>query len=67
MKTGSLPTQKWSPKNLPKWRVDSKVLAAPVDSENVNENWVGGDWEIVKETSSKGDKWILQRAQPQLT
>jgi hypothetical protein len=27
--------------------VDSKVLAALVDSEKVNENWVGGDWEII--------------------
>ena len=38
--------------------LDSEVLAAPVHSEKVNENGVGGDWEIVKETSSKGDAWI---------
>jgi hypothetical protein len=44
--------------------LDSEVLAAPVDSEKVNENLVGAAWEIVKETISKGDKWILQRAQP---
>jgi hypothetical protein len=44
--------------------VDSDVLAAPVDSEKVNENGVDGDWEIVNKTSSKGDKWILQRAKP---
>jgi hypothetical protein len=47
--------------------VDSEVLAAPLDSEKVNENWVGGDWEIVNETTSKGDAWIRQRAQPLLT
>jgi hypothetical protein len=47
--------------------VDSEVLAAPVDSEKVNENRGEGDWEIINETSSKGDKWILQRAQPLLT
>jgi hypothetical protein len=41
--------------------MDLEVLAAPVDSEKVNENWVGGEWEIINETSSKGDKWILQR------
>jgi hypothetical protein len=44
--------------------VDSEVLAALVDSENVNENLVGPDWEIVNETSYNGDKWILQRAKP---
>jgi hypothetical protein len=43
------------------------MLAAPVDSKNVNENGVVGDWEIVKETTSKGDGWIRQRAQPLLT
>jgi hypothetical protein len=47
--------------------VDLEVLAARVDSEKVNENWVGGDWEIVNEISSKGDNWIIQRAQPLLT
>jgi hypothetical protein len=47
--------------------VDSEVLSAPVDSEKVNEKRVRGDWKIVNETSSKGDKWILQRAQPLLT
>jgi len=47
--------------------VDSEVVAAPVDSEKVNKNCVGGEWEIINETSSKGDKWILQRAQPLLT
>jgi len=44
--------------------VDSEVLAAPVDSENVNENLVDPDLEIVNETSYNGDKWILQRANP---
>jgi len=44
--------------------VDSEVLAAPVHSEKVNENWVGAEWEIVNETTSKGDAWIRQRAQP---
>jgi len=43
------------------------MVAAPVDLEKVNENGVGGDWEIVNETSSKCDKWILQRAQHLLT
>ena len=38
-----------------RWRVDSEALAAPVDSEKVNE------------TTSKGDVWIRQRAQPLLT
>ena len=47
--------------------MDSEVLAAPVDSENVNENLVGPDWEIVNETNSKGDMWILQGTQPLLT
>uniref|UniRef100_A0A2K1Y9T4 Uncharacterized protein n=1 Tax=Populus trichocarpa TaxID=3694 RepID=A0A2K1Y9T4_POPTR len=28
-------------------------LAAPVDSEKVNENRIGADWEIVTETPSK--------------
>jgi hypothetical protein len=43
------------------------VVAAPIESEKVNENLVGGDWEIVNETSSQGNKWIPQRAQPLLT
>jgi len=47
--------------------VDSEVLAAPVDLEKVNEICVGGDWEIVNETTPKGDAWIRQRAQPLLT
>jgi hypothetical protein len=47
--------------------VYSEVLAAPVDSENVNENRVCADWEIVNETTSKGDAWICQGAQPRLT
>ena len=54
-------------KTFQRWRVDSDMLAAPIDAEKVNENWGDGDWEIVKETSSKGDKCILQRAQPLLT
>jgi len=47
--------------------VDSEVLAARVDSEKVNKNLVGGEWENINETSSKDDKCILQRAQPLLT
>jgi hypothetical protein len=47
--------------------VDSEVLAAPVHSEKVNQNGVGAEWEIVNETTSKGDAWIRQRAQPLLT
>jgi len=50
-----------------RWRVDSEVLAAPIDSEKVNEKWVGGALEIINDTSSKGDKWILQRGHPLLT
>jgi hypothetical protein len=54
-------------KTFQRGRVDSEVLAAPVDWEKVNENWVVGDWEIVNETTFKGDAWIHQRAQPLLT
>jgi len=38
--------------------VDSEELAAPVDSEIVNENRVVADSEIITETASKGDAWI---------
>jgi hypothetical protein len=38
------------------------MLAAPVDPEKVNENWVRADWEIVNKTTSKGDVWIRKRA-----
>jgi hypothetical protein len=44
--------------------VHSEVLATPVDSGKVNENLVGAAWEIVNESSSKGDAWICQRLQP---
>jgi hypothetical protein len=47
--------------------VDSEKLEALVDLEKVNENGGSADWEIVNETSSKGDVWIRQRAQPLLT
>jgi hypothetical protein len=47
--------------------VDSEVLAALVDSEKENEICVGGDWVIINETSSKGDKWILHQAEHLLT
>ena len=47
--------------------MDSEVLAAPVDSEKANENWVGADWEMINETTSKCDVLIRQRAQPLLT
>jgi hypothetical protein len=43
------------------------MLAAPVNLENVNKNGVGAEWEIVNETTSKGDAWIRQCAQPLLT
>jgi hypothetical protein len=46
------------------WRVDSSALAAPVYSQNVKENWVDADWEIINETTSKGDAWIPQHTQP---
>jgi len=44
-----------------RWRVDSEELAAPVDSEKVNENRLGADWKIVAETPFKGDTWIRKR------
>jgi hypothetical protein len=47
--------------------VDSEVLAAPVDSEKGRKNCVGGDWEIVNETSSKSDARIRQDSQPLVT
>jgi hypothetical protein len=47
--------------------MDSEVVAAPVDSEKGNKNWIGGDWEIINETSSKGDARIRQHAQPLVT
>jgi hypothetical protein len=47
--------------------VDSEALAGPVDSEKVNENWDGADWEIINEKPSKGDAWIRKRSQPLLT
>jgi len=43
------------------------MLTAPVHSEKVNENRVGAEWEIVNETTSKGDAWFRYRAQPLLT
>jgi hypothetical protein len=49
------------------WDVDSEMLAAPVGSDKVNENWVGVNWKIINETTSEGDAWIPQRAQPLLT
>ena len=47
--------------------MDSEVLAAAVDLEKANENWVGADWEIINETTSKCDVLIRQHAQPLLT
>jgi hypothetical protein len=47
--------------------VDSEEPAAPLDSENVNENGVDTNWEIVTETPSKGDAWIRKSSQPLLT
>ena len=47
--------------------MDSEVLAAAVDSKKANENWVGADWEIINETTSKCDVLIRQHAQPLLT
>jgi hypothetical protein len=38
--------------------VDSEELDLPVDSDKVNENRGGDDWEIITETSSKGDARI---------
>jgi hypothetical protein len=47
--------------------VDSVELAAPFDSEKVNENGVRGDWEIFTKTPSKGDAWIRKSSQSLLT
>jgi hypothetical protein len=47
--------------------VDSLALADPVYSEKVKENEVGADWEIVNETTCKGDALIRQLAQPLVT
>jgi len=47
--------------------VDSEGLTAPVDSEKVNKNRVGVDWEIIIETPSKSDAWIRKRSQTLLT
>jgi hypothetical protein len=38
--------------------MDSEELAAPVDSEKVNENGVGANWKIITETPSKGNTWM---------
>jgi hypothetical protein len=44
--------------------VDSEELTVGVDSEKVNENGIGADWEIIIETPSKGEAWIQQSSQP---
>jgi hypothetical protein len=49
---------------LQRWSVHSEAFATPVDSEKVRENRVGAYWEIINETSSKGDTWICQRLKP---
>jgi len=49
-----------------RWRVDSEVLAAPVDWKKVNENWVAADSKIIIETALKGDTWIRKCSQPLL-
>jgi len=41
--------------------MDSEELAAPVDSEKVNENGVGANWKIIIETPSKGNTWMWKR------
>jgi hypothetical protein len=46
--------------------MDSKALAAPVDSDKVNKNGVGADLEIINETPSTGDAWIRESTQPLL-
>jgi len=45
-------------KSFQRWRLDSEELAAPFDSEKVNKNGIGADWEIVTETPFKTDTWI---------
>jgi len=65
-KTKSLSTQKSPPKQLSKVTRGFRRVAAPVDSEKVNENGVGADWEIVTEKPSKGEAWIRKRSQPLL-
>jgi len=67
MKTDSAPPGNSHQKTLKKWRVDSKSLAAPVDSEKNNENKVSADWEIINEKPSKDDARIRKRSQPLLT
>jgi hypothetical protein len=47
--------------------MDSSALTTPIYSKKVDENWVDADWEIINETTLKGDAWIRQRAQPLLT
>jgi len=59
-KTKSMATGNHHRNTFQRWRVDSEVLAAPVDSEKLNENEVGVDWEIIIETPLKGDTWILK-------
>jgi hypothetical protein len=44
--------------------VHLEALAAPIESGKVNENLVGANWEIINETSAKGDAWICQRPKP---
>ena len=46
--------------------MDSEVLAAPVDSDKVNENGVVAESEIINETPSTGDVWIRESTQPLL-
>jgi hypothetical protein len=50
-----------------RWRVDSKALAASVDSDKVNKNGIGAELEIINETPSTGDGWNYQHGQPLLT
>ena len=49
---------------LQRWSVHLEALAAPIESGKVNENLVGANWEIINETSAKGDAWICQRPKP---
>jgi len=44
--------------------MDSSARPAPGELEKFNEKWGGANWEIIKETTSKGDTWIRQPAQP---
>jgi len=44
--------------------MDSEMLAAPVNSEKVNENRVGAEWEIINEITSKVTRGFVSAPNP---